>query len=246
MIIHLLICFRLSCFSFVGNLRKLPLCRHPEHLWVQPAYGKLGSRGLHKSPKYCSYQGSCSECGVAKQILEWHSQERSCGKGWENLVSEHICLYRQILQKILTKVWREASWKSLGLQGDQTSQPKKKSTLNIHWKDWCWNWSSNSLATWCEEPKRPKSWERLKAGGEGDDRGWDGWMAHQLHRHEFEQTLGDGEEQGSLACCSSCQSWTGMDLDTTEWLNSTGLMHNLLELDHHTDPCMVQLCGVSS
>ena len=48
------------------------------------------------------------------------------------------------------------------------------------WKDWCWSWSANTLATWCEEPthwKRPWCWERLKAGGEGDDRGWDGWMA---------------------------------------------------------------------
>ena len=37
-----------------------------------------------------------------------------------------------------------------------------------------------SLATWCEERthwKRPWCWERLKAGGEGDGRGWDGWMA---------------------------------------------------------------------
>ena len=55
-----------------------------------------------------------------------------------------------------------------------------KSVLNRHWKDWCWGWSSNTLATWCEEPthwKRPGYWERLKVGGEGDDRGWDGWMA---------------------------------------------------------------------
>ena len=55
-----------------------------------------------------------------------------------------------------------------------------KSVLNIHWKDWCWSWNSNILATWCEELthwKRPWCWERLKAGGEGDDRGWDGWMA---------------------------------------------------------------------
>ena len=39
---------------------------------------------------------------------------------------------------------------------------------------------SNYLATWCEELtpwKRPWCWERLRAGGEGDDRGWDGWMA---------------------------------------------------------------------
>ena len=38
----------------------------------------------------------------------------------------------------------------------------------------------NTLATWCEELihlKRPWCWERLRAGGEGDDRGWDGWMA---------------------------------------------------------------------
>ena len=41
-------------------------------------------------------------------------------------------------------------------------------------------WNSNTLATWCEELthwKRPWCWERLKAEGEGDDRGWDGWMA---------------------------------------------------------------------
>ena len=39
---------------------------------------------------------------------------------------------------------------------------------------------SNTLATWCKELtylKRPWCWERLRAGGEGDDRGWDGWMA---------------------------------------------------------------------
>ena len=52
--------------------------------------------------------------------------------------------------------------------------------LNIHWKDWCWSWNSNPLSTWCEELtrwKRPWLWERLKVGGEGDNRGWDGWMA---------------------------------------------------------------------
>ena len=43
-----------------------------------------------------------------------------------------------------------------------------------------WSWNFNTLATWWEEPthlKRPWCWERLKMGGEGDDRGWDGWMA---------------------------------------------------------------------
>ena len=72
---------------------------------------------------------------------------------------------------------RENSWEFLGLQ-DKTSQHKRKSTLNILWKDWCW--SSYTLATGWEEPthwKRPWCWERLRAGVEGGDRGWDGWMA---------------------------------------------------------------------
>ena len=63
------------------------------------------------------------------------------------------------------------------LQGDQTSPSKRRSVLG--WKDWCWSWNSNTLATWCEELthwKRPWCWERLRAGGEGDNRGWDGWM----------------------------------------------------------------------
>ena len=73
----------------------------------------------------------------------------------------------------------EDSWESLGLQGDPTSPSWRRSVLGVNWKDWCWSWNSNTLATWCEELthlKRPWCWERLKVG-EGDDRGWDGWMA---------------------------------------------------------------------
>ena len=50
----------------------------------------------------------------------------------------------------------------------------KESVQNIHWKDWCWSWNVNPLATSCEELthwKRPWCWERRKVG-EGDDRGW--------------------------------------------------------------------------
>ena len=71
------------------------------------------------------------------------------------------------------------SWESLGLQGDPISPSKKRSVLGVHWKGWR-SWNSNTLATWCEEwthLKRPWCWERLRAGGEGDDRGSDGWKA---------------------------------------------------------------------
>ena len=41
------------------------------------------------------------------------------------------------------------------------------------------NWTELNWTEWCKELthlKRPWCWWRLKAGGEGDDRGWDGWM----------------------------------------------------------------------
>ena len=48
----------------------------------------------------------------------------------------------------------------------------RKSTLNIHWKDWCWSWNS-TLATCCQQPthwKRPWCWVRLKTKGEVGER----------------------------------------------------------------------------
>ena len=63
--------------------------------------------------------------------------------------------------------------KSMGLQSVRHDWVTKLILMN-----WCW--SSNPLATWREELthwKRPWCWERLKTGGEGDDRGWVSWMA---------------------------------------------------------------------
>ena len=74
-------------------------------------------------------------------------------------------------------------WKRL-LRVPWTARRSNQSILKeispgVHWKD-CWSWNSNTLATWFEElthMKRPWCWEGLRAGGEGDNRGWDGWMA---------------------------------------------------------------------
>ena len=113
---------------------------------------------------------------------------------------------------------REDSWKTLGLQGDQTSWPSRKSTLNIHWKDWCW--SSNTSATWCDSLERLWCWERLKAKGGGGGRGWIK-QHHWLNGHECEQTLGDSGGPRSLVCCSPW-GWqrVGQDLATEQQLDS--------------------------
>ena len=55
----------------------------------------------------------------------------------------------------------------------------RRSVLDVHWKDWCRSWNSNTWATSCEGwliGKYPDAGV-LGAGGEGDDRGSDGWMA---------------------------------------------------------------------
>ena len=74
----------------------------------------------------------------------------------------------------------EDSWESLGLQGNLTSPFWRRWALGFLWREWCWSWNSSTLAISCEELthwKRLWCWEGLAAGGEWDDRGWDGWMA---------------------------------------------------------------------
>ena len=68
-----------------------------------------------------------------------------------------------------------------------------------YWKRlWCWEGLG-------EEEKGPTEDEMT------------GWH-YRLDGHEFEWTLGDGDEQGDLACCDS---WGHKESDMTEWLNWT-------------------------
>ena len=81
--------------------------------------------------------------------------------------------------------------------------------------------SSDILPTWYEEMthcKRPWCWESLKAEGEGDNRGWDGWMAS-LTRWTWVWV--DSESwwwTGGLGCCGP---WGREESDPTEGLNWT-------------------------
>jgi len=88
----------------------------------------------------------------------------------------------------------------------------------IHWKDWCW--SSDTLATGCEEPthwKRPWCWERLRAGEKGDNRGWDGWMASSTQWTWVWANSGRCWKTGKTGVLQSMglQSWTQLSNWTT-------------------------------
>ena len=87
----------------------------------------------------------------------------SCCTNW---LSEMLSLWLKVKGK----------WLGVGAEGGQTSQSERKATLNIHWKGWCW--SSNTLATWSQEPihwRRPGCWETLKAKGKEGGREWE-WL----------------------------------------------------------------------
>ena len=154
---------------------------------------------VNKGPSSLSFGFSSSH------VWMWELDHK---EGW---VPKNWCFQNVVLEKTLKSPLDSKEIKRVNPKG---------SVLNIHWKDWCWSWSFSPLATWCKEQthwKRPWCWERLRAGGEGvtedETFGWHHW----LKGHESEQAPGDGERQGSLACCSP---WCCKESDMTERLNN--------------------------
>ena len=67
-----------------------------------------------------------------------------------------------------------------------------------------------------------KDWGQEEKGTTEDEMA--GWY-HWLDGHEFEQTPGDSEGQGSLVCC--CCSWGRKESDMTEWLNNNATIFKI-------------------
>ena len=90
-------------------------------------------------------------------------------EGW---VPKNWCFWTMVLQKTLES--------PLDCKEIQPVHPKGNQSWVFIGRTDVEAENSNILATWCKELthwKRPWCWERLRAGGEGDNRGWDGWMA---------------------------------------------------------------------
>ena len=108
----------------------------------------------------------------------WHSSWKLSSHVWmweldykESWAPKNWCFWTVVLEKTLESPLDCKEIQPVHPKGDQ-------SWVFIGRTDA----KAETLATWCEELthlKRPWYWERLKAGGEGDDRGWDGWMASQ-------------------------------------------------------------------
>ena len=103
-----------------------------------------------KSPSSQSFGFSSSH------VCMW---ELDCEETW---VPNNWCFRTVVLEKILES--------PLDCKEIQPVNPKRKSVLNIHWKDWCWNWNSNILATdeknwfiW-KDPDAGKDWGQEEKG----------------------------------------------------------------------------------
>ena len=101
----------------------------------------------------------------SSQVWMWEldHKERWAPKNW--------CFWTVVLEKTLRVPWtaRRSNQSILKVISPRHSLEELMLKLKLQY-----------LATWCKELthwKRPWCWERLRAGGEGDDRGWGGWMA---------------------------------------------------------------------
>ena len=150
-------------------------------------------------PVDCSPPGSSVHGIFQARVLEWVAIARQYNKKQRHyfankgLSSESYCFSSShvwMWELGHKERWAQKNWFFLTVVLEKTLENSldckikpvnsKRNQLNIHWMNWCWSWSSNTLATGQEELthlKRPWCWERLKVGGKGDARGWDGWMA---------------------------------------------------------------------
>ena len=89
----------------------------------------------------------------------------------EDWALKNWCFWTAVLEKTLESPL-DFEIQPVHLKGDQSWVFTGKTDVEAE--------TPNILATWCEElthSKRPRCWERLKTEGEGENRGWDGWMA---------------------------------------------------------------------
>ena len=131
---------------------------------------------------------------VGRPCSPWDSQESSptpqfksinsslpsflCGPSLTSMYGCESCTVKK------AECWRIDAfelwcWRRL-LRVPWTTRRSNQSILKEISPEYSLEGNSNTLATLCEELTHLKMswcWERLKAGGEGDDRGWDGWMA---------------------------------------------------------------------
>ena len=150
------------------------------------------------------------DCATSLHMIHVQMWELDHKEGW---VLKNWCLWTVVLEKTLespldsneikrVNLKRNQLWIFTGRADAQAEAPilgplDAKSWL-IGRKLWCW-----------------KNWRQEKGTTKDEKVGWH----HQFHGHEFEQTVGHSEVQGSLMCCSSWGSQRIGHIWAIEWTN---------------------------
>jgi len=137
--------------------------------------------------------------------------ELDCEESW---APKNWCFWTVVLEKTLESPLDCKEIQPVHSEGDQPwdffGRNDSKAETPVLWPPDEKSWLIGRL--WC--------WEGLGAGGEGDNRGWDGWMALPTPWTLVWVNSRSWWWTGRLACCNS---WGRKELDTTELLNWTKL-----------------------
>ena len=125
---------------------------------------------------------------------------------------KHWRFWAVVLEKTLESPW-DCKIKPVNPKGNQSwifiGKTEAEAEAPILWSPDAKNWLIG------KDPDAGKGWRQEEKGMSEDEMvGWHHW----LDGHEFEQVLGVGDGQGSLACCSL---WGLKESDTTDQLNWT-------------------------
>ena len=138
--------------------------------------------------------------------------ELDCEESW---APKNWCFWTVVLEKTLERPLNCKEIQPVHPKGDQSwvffgrtdAEAETPILCPPHAKSWLIG----------KDPDAGRDWGQEEKGTKED--GMAGWH-HQLNGHEFEWILGVGDGQGGLVCCDS---WGRKELDTTEWLNWTGI-----------------------
>ena len=135
----------------------------------------------------CSLEGNFDKSRQCIKKQRHHFADRGLSIQSSGFSSSHVCMW-ELSHKESWSLKNWCFWIVVLEKIHESPWTARRSNQSIlkeinpgySWKDWCWNWSFNTLATWCEEPthwKRPWYWESLRAGGEG----WLDWRWAEWH-----------------------------------------------------------------